>query len=117
MKAICVQGILLIVTLLTITGDVQAECTWGQAVHDALQARDVMIANLKAFRTHQTLERTIDLLLSLDELPSQIADLEKLDSAEGELDERLIRVLVEQPREPIVKKLRLFRYKGFRTGL
>jgi len=76
-----------------------------------------MIANLKAFRTHQTLERAIDLRLSLDELPSQIADLEKLDCAsEGELDERLISVLVEQPREPIVKKLRLFRHKDLEQG-
>lgn len=109
MKANCVQGILLIVTLLTITLDVRADvdCSWGELIHDAFQARDVMVANMKAFQESPSLEIAIALMLSLDELPEQIADLEKLGITE-ERDERLVEVLVKQPEDPIVKNLLLF---------
>lgn len=120
----CARAILLIVTLLTITCDVQAtitpdvqeECTWGEVIHDALQARDVMVANLKAFRDSRSLEKAIDFMLSLDELPSQIADLDDLDLSTGELDERLISIAVEQPSKPIVKDQLRFRNIALETA-
>lgn len=110
MKDNCIPLILLIVTLLTITRDVRADvdrCSWGKVLHDAFQARDVMVANMKAFKESPSLEIANALMLSLDELPEQIADLEKLDITE-EPEERLVEVLVKQPEEPIVKNLLLF---------
>lgn len=111
MKISYVPGVLLAVSLLSVARDVQAECTWGQAIHDALQARDAVVATLLAFHNNRNLDTAIDLMLSLDELPEQISNLDDLEMSREE-DEQLVKVLLKQPAEPIVKDLLKFENKA-----
>ena len=110
MKRNRVSGIVIIFLLLPITRNVQGECTWGEAIHDALQARDLMVVNLRKHRQIPSLESAIDFMLSLHELSSQIEDLDHLDLDTPESNEQLISILVKQPRQPIVKDLLQFHH-------
>lgn len=103
-------SIFTVFTLLISTSSALQECTWGQAIHDALQARDLMVVNLNKHRQSPTLERAVNFMESLYELYFQIDGLGYLDLSLRESNEQLISVLLKQPKKPIVKHLLAFNH-------
>lgn len=104
---------LLVVTLLTFAKAQDCdECSWGAVVHDALKARDLVVANVKASYESPSLETYVAVMDSVDDLISQLDALHKLDVRRREVDERFVRILIQQPSVPIVTRLFGFKHES-----
>ena len=112
---------LLVATLLTVANASSSDndvvsCSWGAVIHDALRARDLVVANVKNSHTNPSLESLLALINSLDDLTSQTAGLHKLDVQVREHNEQFISVLVEHPTEPVVESLLNFKHDGLKAA-